>query len=146
MPVTEGSRYKLNGDEIAAETIAGEAVILNLSSGVYYSLDGAGGLAWTLLERGHTPAEASARVADRYGADQAAVDADIDALLDALLEAGLLLDDDAAVAAEVADDELPPAGEYVKPSLRAYTDMGDLLALDPPMPGLKEVPWRAPGG
>ena len=141
-----GSRYKLNSEDIAAETIAGEAVVLNLSSGVYYGLDGAGGLAWALLERGHSTEEVAARIATRYETDEAAVLADVEALLSELLEEGLLLADDDATPGEVADDELPPPGGYAKPELRAFTDMGDLLALDPPMPGLKEVPWRAPGG
>jgi hypothetical protein len=138
-------RYKLNGDEIAAETIAGEAVILNLSSGVYYSLDGAGGLVWSLLERGHSPAEAATRVAERFGVEEGDALADIESLLSEVLAEGLLVEDGASEPRELLDDELPPAGDYAKPGLQAYTDMGDMLALDPPMPGLKDVPWRAPG-
>jgi hypothetical protein len=31
---------------------------------------------------------------------------------------------------------------YEPPKLNAYRDMGDLLALDPPMPGLEDIPWE----
>ena len=31
---------------------------------------------------------------------------------------------------------------YTTPELVIYRDMGDLLALDPPLPGLDEIPWK----
>jgi hypothetical protein len=31
---------------------------------------------------------------------------------------------------------------YEAPVLNSYRDMGDLLALDPPMPGMAETPWQ----
>jgi hypothetical protein len=33
---------------------------------------------------------------------------------------------------------------YELPKLNIYRDMGDLLALDPPVPGLGETPWKEP--
>ena len=36
------------------------------------------------------------------------------------------------------------SGAYTPPVLEVYTDMSDLLALDPPMPGLADIPWRGP--
>jgi len=41
-----------------------------------------------------------------------------------------------------------PAGKlpYEPPRLSVYRDMGDLLALDPPAPGLTDIPWKAPPG
>ena len=35
-------------------------------------------------------------------------------------------------------DRLP----YVSPELQAYRDMEDLLALDPPAPGMKQIAWK----
>ena len=138
-----GTRYRLNGEEIAAETIAGEAVILNLSSGVDHSLDGAGGLVWALLERGNSPpAEAATRVAERFGVQEGDALADIENLLSEILTEGLLVEDGANEPRELLDDEIPPEGHYAKPELQTYTDMGDMLALDPPMPGLKDVPGK----
>jgi hypothetical protein len=37
-------------------------------------------------------------------------------------------------------DKLP----YELPKLNIYRDMGDLLALDPPVPGLGDTPWKDP--
>ena len=33
---------------------------------------------------------------------------------------------------------------YESPKLNIYRDMGDLLALDPPTPGLEATPWKNP--
>ena len=33
---------------------------------------------------------------------------------------------------------------YEIPKLNIYRDMGDLLALDPPVPGLGDTPWKDP--
>jgi hypothetical protein len=37
----------------------------------------------------------------------------------------------------------PTALPYTTPELKTYRDMGDLLALDPPLPGMREIPWHA---
>ena len=137
-------RYRVRSEDIAAKVLDGEAVIINLSSGIYYSLDGTGALAWALLERGHTVAEASARLADRHGVDLGRATSDVAALVDRLIAEGLLAPDGDATAAAPLAEEPPAPTEYAPPAIERYADMGDLLALDPPMPGLTEVPWQSP--
>ncbi len=43
-------RLMPKSDQIAAKVMDGEAVIIDLASGVYYSMDGVGGLIWSLIE------------------------------------------------------------------------------------------------
>jgi hypothetical protein len=38
-------------EEVAAKGIDGEAILINLSNGIYYSLDNVGGLIWELIDR-----------------------------------------------------------------------------------------------
>ena len=40
--------------------------------------------------------------------------------------------------ASAGADKLP----YKSPQLHIYTDMEDLLALDPPTPGFADIPWK----
>jgi hypothetical protein len=47
-----------------------------------------------------------------------------------------------AVASPVDVDGRAP---YVPPALHIYRDMGQLLALDPPTPGLMDIDWKDPG-
>lgn len=142
--MSEPERYAVDNERIAAETMAGEAVILDLSSGDYYSLHGAGGLGWALLSRGHSAEQAAARLGAHFGVPAGKARADVDRLLGELLERELLVAHPNAVPEEPTEQELPPEGEYTELTLEVFTDMGELLALDPPMPGMREVPWRAP--
>ena len=41
-------------DEVAAKVIDGEAVLINLATGVYYSMRGSGAYLWSQLESGST--------------------------------------------------------------------------------------------
>lgn len=135
-------RYTLNAHELAAKTVDGETVLINLSTGVYYSIAGPGAVAFAHLAAGVEPAEVAAELASLYGEDATAVAADVDAFVASLLAESVLLPADAACAAPT---EVPPtSGPYAPPALEVYTDMGDLLALDPPMPGLQDIPWEAP--
>ena len=136
--------FAVNRQEISAKVIDGEAVIINLSSGVYYWLSGSGAFAWALIERGHDRAAIAAALAERYGigVDQAA--AELQPLLEQLLSETLIIADNGAAAPTPLDLEFPDAA-YTPPTLEKYSDMADLLALDPPMPGIENIPWRKPG-
>lgn len=142
-------RYRIDREEIAAEVISGEAVILNLSTGVYHNADGSGGFAWALLAGGYSTAEVADRLAAEYGIVPAEALADVERLCVELEEHGLveaLPDGSGAAPSEPEPHELPASfGLYSRPILETHSEMGDLLALDPPMPGIKQVPWQAAG-
>jgi hypothetical protein len=48
------------------ETLAGEVVLLELSTGVYYSLDEVGGRIWHLLLEGHTAPQIAEQLTQEY--------------------------------------------------------------------------------
>jgi hypothetical protein len=132
----------LRTDSIAATIIDGEAVIVNLSTGVYYSLTGSGPDAWTWLEQGHSIGEVAQALASRWSvpAEQAA--GDVQRLAEQLLQEELVsIANGLAPAASLEPGTASQSG-YQAPVLEAYRDMEDLLALDPPMPGLRDVPWK----
>ena len=139
-------RFQLNSGEIVAEVIGGEAVIINLASGIYYSLDGVGGLAWAMLVAGHSRRETADAIASRYGIDADQAEAELEPLLSDLTRESLLHPAAGAAApTEVPEGALPPAGaDYTPPRLQRFEDMGDLLAVDPPMPQVAQSPWQPP--
>ena len=169
MPALD-NRYDPNQAEVAAEVIDGEAILINLSSGVYYSLDKAGGLAWELIAAGRSLAEVAGALAERYEVAPAQAEADV-VRLAADLEREDLVRLAAGMNAALPHGRLEegasplhpakPAGNAPRPpapsaaaseqklpyetlALTIYRDMGDLLALDPPMPTLQEIPWKEP--
>lgn len=127
--------------EVVGKVIDGEAIIINLTSGMYYSADEVGGLIWTLFEAGHSIGEVAGHVAAHYQVDTDRAHTDVARLAARLLEEGLVRQADRKV--ESPSDAPPPSERraYTAPSLEIYRDMKDLLALDPPMQALKRDPW-----
>jgi hypothetical protein len=141
--LTPQNRLRRKDEEVIAKVMDGEAVIINLANGMYYSLDNVGGLVWALIEDGCRMDEIAGVLAARY--EVAAAQAELDVLQ---LAAHLLREDLVEID---AGSERPPAGApesqsqklpYEAPQLHAFSDMEDLLALDPPTPGLADIPWK----
>lgn len=143
--LTPHSRFRPNTEEVAAKVMDGEAILINLSNGVYYSMDQVGGVIWELVEGQHSVEEMVATLSARYEVSVEQAQADVERLVKELVEENLVLETDAvAPNAEhplAAPDQRAP---YETPELNTYRDMGDLLALDPPMPGLADTPWKEP--
>ena len=133
-------RYQLRSSDVTGKVIDGEAIIMNLATGAYYSMEGAGAALWELLELGCSQAEAVSALSERYDVEADVIARDVGAVVDELIAEELLV-----VAAErSAPAVIPVVSEsagYMAPTLQKFTDMADLLALDPPMPGLDESAW-----
>jgi hypothetical protein len=143
-------RLRPNAARVAAKVMDGEAVIIDLTTGVYYSLTDVGGRIWALVEAGLPVARIVETVAQEYGVPVDRVAADVQALVTALLAEQIVTvadesgGDEAGKAAVLPD---PPGSAdgtpvYQTPELQIFRDMQDLLALDPPMPGLQDIPWK----
>jgi hypothetical protein len=131
--------------EIAAKVMDGEAVMINLTTGIYYSMDKAGGFLWSLIEAGHSVGEMADAVAARYAVDAERARADVERLVEELLAEQIVAVDATRTGAGAVADTGPPAAAYEAPALQIYRDIGDLLALDPPAPGFRAAPWKNPG-
>ena len=133
-------RYQLRSSDVTGKVIDGEAIIMNLATGAYYSMDGAGAALWELLELGCSGAEAVRALAERYDVSPEVIARDVNAVIEDLIAEELV-----AVSGDRAAPTVIPvvaAGDaYVPPALQKFTDMAHLLALDPPMPGLDESAW-----
>ena len=140
--LTPTQRLQPRSADIASKVIDGEAIIINLANGVYYSLDKTGGLAWEQITAMRAVADIVAAITACYDVPHVRAQADIERLLDELLREELIapLDDTPAPTVD-APRTAGPRLEYEAPTLNVYRDMGDLLALDPPTPGL-DSPWR----
>lgn len=132
-------RLTPNRANVAAKVIDGEAIILDITRGAYFSVDGAGAVVWTCVEQGH-PLGTIARVLEaRYDGASNQFAQYVEALTDHLLREGLVLP--APGARPPLAEPAPPDGPrqpFTATELQKYTDMGDLLALDPPMPVLDD--------
>lgn len=121
--------WRANAPDVISETIDGETIILHLGNGFYFSAGGAGAQAWSLLSQA-VPVQATAAVLSRhYDTDGVDVEAAVADFVDQLNMEGLLVPADEAAVPEGATPETRLA--WQPPSLSKFTDMEDLLLLDP---------------
>jgi hypothetical protein len=143
--LTPQDRLSPNEAEVAAKVLDGEAIMINLSNGMYYSMDKAGGLIWEMIAAGHTLAEIADAILSRYDVSPEQAEADVQRLAGELIQENLVtVSDKPPSPAERQERGAGHRLPYEPPKLNIYRDMGDLLALDPPMPGLEEIPWKEP--
>ena len=127
-------RFRVNAPHVISETIDGETVIIDLSTGFYYSVrdDDAG--IWAALSNGCTTEEVVTSILRRFEASEVDVVEVVDELVTGLVREGLLVADAGApqshangLSNESAAGRMP----LRRPTLSKFTDMQDLVLLDP---------------
>ncbi|AHE51807.1 PqqD family protein [Sphingomonas sanxanigenens] len=129
-------KYRLASDKVIGKLVDGEAVIINLDTGMYFGLDGVAAVAWDRLSAGTALEEISASLKLRFPAERL-IDEELAAFARALCEQGLLAEADAAhpsASGSAVDVDWPPT--YAAPAMDAYDDVAEMVALDPPLPEL----------
>jgi hypothetical protein len=132
-----------NRNEITSKVMDGEAIMINLATGIYYSMDKVGGTIWEGVELEQRLDQILQSVVATYEVSVEQAAKDLESLVSQLREENLIV-------LQENGESLPLNGEgqattpvpYESPVLNSYRDMGDLLALDPPMPGMAETPWQ----
>lgn len=138
------TRFALASEAVASKILDGEAVILHADSGRYHSIAGAGADAWLLLSTGSSIAETTDALVRAYREPPSKVEAEVTDLARDLVAQELLRADPGAQA---EGPEIEPDPEGFAPfELVTFSDIEDLLALDPPAPLMADRPWKAEPG
>ena len=133
-------RYKLNTAEVYAEVFDGEAVVMNLGEGLYFSFNAVGSEVWVAVCAGASIEEIARGLEARYAVPSPQAVVDVTDLVERLVERRLILPEPAR---SVAAFPAAIAGQsYEAPALRVHNDMRDLLALDPPAPSFGSARQR----
>ena len=123
------ARYRVNRPHVISEMIDGETVRIDLRNGSYFSLDTTGAAVWRGIEADAPIAAIATAIAAAQDAALPDFEADVDRLAAQLLAADLIVPADGdPAAAGTFDAGTPP---YRTPALETFTDMQDLLLLDP---------------
>lgn len=125
-----------NEQQVAAKVMDGEAILINLSTGAYYSIGSTGGFIWSLVERRLSIDDIVHAVAESYDVARADAEADVLRLSEELRAEGLIMVATGGVATGVAPQAAGERLPYQAPALEKFTDMAEMFALDPPLPGL----------
>lgn len=136
--MNSGTRFRINGPRIIHETIEEEVIIINLDNGNYYSLDKVGAYIWGFVESGATAGEIVKEIARRYEGSRAVIETAVDQLITELQQEDLIVPDKEKEPGSIKGLSMPiEAGpetvglSFETPILHKYTDMQDLLLLDP---------------
>lgn len=135
---------------VTHEIIDGEAVIINLDTGNYYSLVETGSFIWSLVDKGASTSDVQSLVQQTYQGDAADIDRGVQELLGQLQQENLIVPVDVAPAVDLTELQqiLPASNGDAKPSfnpplLNKYSDMQELLLLDP-IHDVDEAGWPKP--
>lgn len=123
--------WRANAPDVISESIDGETIILHLGNGFYFSAGGAGALAWQLLSDSVPVSRTTQLVGSAYETDGLDVAGAVEGFVEELRSEGLLVP---AESGAPASDGTAPTGSrlaWEPPTLSKFTDMEDLLLLDP---------------
>jgi hypothetical protein len=134
VPTSIAGYFQVCTPRVAHQTIDGETVIIDFDTGAYFSTTRLGAEVWNLLTAGAATDDISRAMARRYAGDPAMIAGAIRDFLRVLERETLIEPVPASGAAPAAELAEPSPGErptFEPPALHKYTDMADLLLLDP---------------
>ena len=131
-----------NAPAVVSETIDGEVIVIHLERGSYFSLRDSAAELWALVEEGCEPDAIARALAGRYGASSSEeVTAATERFLEELRQEGLVVESNGTPAAVPALE--PATTEFPPPQLEKYTDLEDLIKMDP-IHEVEPEGWPAP--
>jgi len=130
--------YRMNEPSVASESIDGEVVVINLETGTYFSLQNVAGRIWELAARRLTVREMVHELEIHYDAGTDEILKHVDSFLATLVEEQLFVEvedsnhtDGALTASDSESRQRVGKLPFVAPVLNKFTDMQELLFLDP---------------
>jgi len=139
-------RFSINGSAVASEVIDGEAIMMHQASGDYFSADGVGCLIWQWIGDGRSRNQMLDLLKQGFACEPAEIESGVDSFLADLLSHQLVSEvgeGDDPRPGPVAKTSIEPGAAYAPPVLSVYSDMRDLLLLDP-IHEVEESGWPTP--
>ena len=139
--------YRIETAEVVSDIIDGEAIILHRNYGDYFSTDGVGGLIWQWIGEGQSRNTILSRLNARFSGTLNEIVTAVDSFFADLVSHKLVhevADSDAPATEALAVSESSPKAEFVRPTLHVYSDIRNLMLLDPIHDVDENIGWPAP--
>ena len=135
-------RFRIAGPQITHEKFDDEVVIVNLMTGSYYSAEEEGARIWDLALAGLSEEELVTRLGVEFAGNVDEMAGAAANFLRELVQEGLIVSDaDSSGGGRVAvASAFAAKRQFRAPALEKYTDMEELLALDP-VHEVEETGW-----
>ena len=134
-------RYRVNSDQVIHEKMDGEVIAVHLVTGAYYSMQHVSAAIWDLVAIGHSVPEIQDALRGHYDGSAGDVQTALARFVEELVAEELVVASDALPPSSVAAPSLPAA--FRPPVLAKYTDMADMLLLDP-IHEVEDTGWPTP--
>lgn len=131
----QDTAFRVRTPSVVSEVIDGEAIIMDMRSGNYFSAEGVGALIWQAICDGASTSAILSWVGQAYPA--AANPDAASAFIDELVARELIEPGPAEAEPSFPLSNLP---DWTPPTLAAHEDMQDLITLDP-IHDVDEVGW-----
>ena len=125
------TKYQINEQNVSSEEIDGEVIIVNLRNGNYYSAQDIGAYIWGRITHGDSLENMQASLCQQFVDSKRTIRDELTAFLEKLESEQLIVrasDTDVAGSTRI---DAPIPEQYAAPNLNCYSDMNDLLLLDP---------------
>jgi hypothetical protein len=127
---------RINSPTVIHETLDDEVVIVHFESGAYYNLRQTGAEIWNMIDAGRSSRDIIAFYQHHYKDNGADIERAVLDFLAHLRREDLVIPTDVPDSAtnepeSVAAGDILPASEFITPCVEKYSDMQDLLLLDP---------------
>ncbi|MBX3013276.1 MAG: PqqD family protein [Caldilineaceae bacterium] len=123
--------YRINTPRIVHEMLDDETIIIDFETGTYYSLRDTANQIWLLLGEGYATPAIVNHIMAQYSGEQEEIEAAIRQFIGQLAQGEVVV---ATAEAQTLPPLAPMASKsvaFVPPVLEEYTDIQDLLLLDP---------------
>jgi len=143
------ARYKINSPDVIYENVDNEVLIIEFNTGNYYSTNNSGAEIWELLAAGAPVGEIIQKIGTKYSDGNGDIKTAVDQFFNELLDENLISPvkiepgDTEGHAAEIGTSTRSEQLVFEAPVLQKYSDMQELLLLDP-IHEVDETGWPAP--
>lgn len=134
--MTDPVHFQPNEPKVIHESYDDEVVIVNLDSGNYYSVEKVGADIWAQILSGASRGDIVDNLVQQYPESEEDVAGAVEAFIDELVQEDLIVPTEPSPKRcsnghAVDNSWASTASQFEAPTLRTFTDMQDLLLLDP---------------
>jgi Coenzyme PQQ synthesis protein D (PqqD) len=124
-------RFRLNEPRVVAETAGGVVIAVDLGAGTYHTIGGDSTRLWEAIVSGATSGEVADAVAATTGGSREAALAAVAGFARTLAAAGWIVERGDVPAEAQAVDLAGCGSGLLEPGFETFTDLQDLILLDP---------------
>ena len=132
-------KLQMNTPQVISEIIEGEVILIDLEMGFYYSLNRVGADIWRMVAQNATGEAIVETMLSRYEGDPRQIRREVTEMIQQMADAALLVEYVPEISGTIPEnqaieDNRDSGGDKIRfesPILEKYTDLQDLLLLDP---------------